>query len=216
MCVTIPLVEDTRSDLPERRNAGPGSTRRSGRAAPPSDHWALARWRLWYARMLRTSRTTSAEDILLSWLVRMPPNVWRLGSRPTAAEQERWPGRSLLTPDECWGPHELADEQFEALRAQYAQIPLLLTGNRSRSAPSSASPGSRPWLPLIREVAHSESERLGVFGERDRADGANDGPESRRRRSTRSPCPQLYCWKAGRPAELSSRPSLWHLRTPLA
>jgi len=39
--------------------------------------------------MLRTTRTTSAEEILLSWLVRMPPNVWRLGSQPTAADQER-------------------------------------------------------------------------------------------------------------------------------
>jgi hypothetical protein len=103
----------------------PGSTRRFGGAAPPSDHWTLVRWRLWYARMLQTTRTTSAEEILLSWLVRMPPNVWRLGSQPTAAEQERWPGRYLLTPDECWGPHELADEQLEALRAQYAGIPTL-------------------------------------------------------------------------------------------
>ena len=94
-------------------------------ASPPSDRWTLVRWRLWYARMLRTYRTTSAEEILLSWLVRMPPNVWRLGSQPTAADQERWPGRYLLTPDECWGPHELADEQLEALRAQYAQIPSL-------------------------------------------------------------------------------------------
>jgi|GEM_PF-4332405 len=67
----------------------PGSTRRFGGAAPPSGHWTLVRWRLWYAWMLRTTRTTSAEEILLSWLVRMPPNVWRLGSQPTAADQER-------------------------------------------------------------------------------------------------------------------------------
>jgi len=103
----------------------PGSTRRSGGAALPIDPRTLARWRRWYARMQRTSRTTSAEEILLSWLVRMPPNVWRLGSQPTAAEQERWPGRYLLTPDGWWGPHELADAQLETLRAQCAGFPTL-------------------------------------------------------------------------------------------
>lgn len=75
--------------------------------------------------MLRTHHTTSAEEILLSWLVRIPPNVWRLGWQPTAADQKRWPGRYLLTPDEWWGPQELADAQLKALPAQYSQFPAI-------------------------------------------------------------------------------------------
>jgi hypothetical protein len=77
--------------------------------------------------MLRTNRTTSAEEILLGWLVRMPPNVWRLGRAPSAAELERWPGRSALALDGWWGPHELAAAQLEELRADVAQFP-----NRAR------------------------------------------------------------------------------------
>lgn len=96
-----------------------------GDVPPPIDRRTLARWRRWYARTLRTYRTTSAEEILLSWLVRMPPNVWRLGWAPTAADQERWPGRYMLALDHWWGPRELADAQLEGLRAQYAQFPHL-------------------------------------------------------------------------------------------
>ncbi|MBF6606694.1 MAG: hypothetical protein IVW53_14080 [Chloroflexi bacterium] len=154
----------------------PGSTPRSGRAAPPPDRRTLARWRRWYARTLRTSRTSSAEEILLGWLVRMPPNVWCLGSPPSAADEERWPGRYLLTPDAWWGPHELAAAQLEALRAQYARFPTMASwdaippsaiigapGFAFGTPPSSVAPcAALTALPRLRRAwAHRSSDRSG-------------------------------------------------------
>ena len=154
----------------------PGSTRRSGSAALPIDRRTLARWRRWYARTLRTYRTTSAEEILLSWLVRMPPNVWYLGWQPSAADQEQWPGRYMLALDHWWGPRELADAQLEGLRAQYAQFPYLADrqpiplqgfigqpGFAFGTPPSSVAPcGSVTALPRLRRAwAHRPHDGSG-------------------------------------------------------
>jgi hypothetical protein len=75
------------------------------------DARALARWRRWYARTLRSLAGLTQDDIIAGWLLRVQPNVWSLAWEPTPAEQTRWPGQYVLDMAGWWGPEGLAGEQ---------------------------------------------------------------------------------------------------------
>src|ERR1035437_2005863 len=77
----------------------------------------FAEWRNWYAQVLGQLRELTIDDIVISWLAHVRPNVWRLAWAPYPAEQETWPGLYLQPVlGEWWGP--------EGLAKSHAQTPL--------------------------------------------------------------------------------------------
>ena len=77
----------------------------------------LAEWHDWYAEVLAQLQSLTLDDVVISWLVHVRPNVWRLAWEPYPAEREQWPGLYLQPVlGEWWGP--------EGLAKSHAQTPI--------------------------------------------------------------------------------------------
>jgi len=69
----------------------------------------LAEWHDWYAQALAHLRELTLDDIVISWLAHVRPNVWRLAWEPHPVERAQWPGQYLQPAlGEWWGPEGLA------------------------------------------------------------------------------------------------------------
>lgn len=77
----------------------------------------LTDWRTWYAETLAWLKDLTLDDVVISWLAHVRPNVWCLAWEPYPAEREQWPGLYLQPVlGEWWGP--------EGLAKSHAQTPL--------------------------------------------------------------------------------------------
>jgi hypothetical protein len=81
-----------------------------------SHEQALAEWHDWYASTLAQLRNLTLDDVVISWLAHVRPNVWRLAWPPYPAEQQQWPGPYLQPAvGEWWGPEGLAKSHATAV-----------------------------------------------------------------------------------------------------
>ena len=70
---------------------------------------AFAEWREWYVETLARLKELTLDDVVISWLAHVRPNVWCLAWAPYPSEQKQWPGLYLQpVPGEWWGPEGLA------------------------------------------------------------------------------------------------------------
>jgi len=95
------------------------------------DARALARWRRWYARTLRSLVAMTQDDIIASWLLRVRPNVWSLAWEPTPLDRSRWPGLYAAGANGWWGPAGLAAEQPTDIGFLGGSAPLSIGSGRS-------------------------------------------------------------------------------------
>jgi len=62
----------------------------------------------------------TTDEIVIAWLARTRPNVWRLAWDPYPAERALWPGLYVQPAmDDWWGPEGLAISHAQASRERY-------------------------------------------------------------------------------------------------
>lgn len=77
----------------------------------------LAEWHGWYAETLPRLKELTLDDVVISWLLHVRPNVWCLAWEPYLSEREQWPGLYVQPVlGEWWGP--------EGLAKSHAQTPM--------------------------------------------------------------------------------------------
>lgn len=85
----------------------------------------LAEWRDWYLDLIASLPAMTADDIVIAWLARTRPNVWRLAWDPYPAERAAWSGLYVgPAADEWWGPEGLALSQVQACREHHIWRPI--------------------------------------------------------------------------------------------
>ena len=80
-----------------------------GSRLEPGQRSTPVEWHDWYADTLARLRELTLDDLVISWLAHVRPNVWCLAWEPYPAEREQWPGLHLQPVlGEWWGPDSLA------------------------------------------------------------------------------------------------------------
>lgn len=88
----------------------------------------LSEWHDWYAETLSRLTELTLDDVVISWLLHVRPNVWRLAWAPYPSEQAQWPGLYLQPVlGEWWGPEGLAKSHAAAV-GQYLLAQGILVG----------------------------------------------------------------------------------------
>jgi hypothetical protein len=79
----------------------------------------LSEWHDWYAETLSRLNDLTLDDVVISWLLHVRPNVWCLAWEPYLAEREQWPGLYLQPVlGEWWGPEGLAKSHAQTAMAR--------------------------------------------------------------------------------------------------
>jgi hypothetical protein len=85
----------------------------------PGRESTLVEWRDWYAQILADLPTLTLDDVVISWLAHVRPNVWCLAWEPYPSEREQWPGLCFQwTTGEWWGPEGLAESHAQTPMAR--------------------------------------------------------------------------------------------------